>query len=128
MSTNTTPMYPLISEQPLTGEQGQQLMQAIARYHELQGKTIFQPKEEAERAGLAQFLARELILHSSELVGCWAAVIREYQPLVLGIRHLFARAGLTAPQQQQPATEEAALVPVNNAAEAQAADSAKPTN
>lgn len=85
---------PKIVEVPLTPEEAQQLMQAIKRYSELQDQKIITPKAEAERAGLLQHLQTQLVVHSSEFLGCWIAVTREYQPLVMALRGIFSRANL----------------------------------
>lgn len=89
----------------MTPSEAQQIMAAVKELSEISASTIINPKDEAKRAGLITFLHRNLLLHSSELMGCWLAIIQEYQPLCLSFRRLCARAGINVTNNSEAVEE-----------------------
>lgn len=80
-----------ITEIPLTREEGFSLIQSIRRFSELSARKIKTSTEEAEQTGLQKHISQQLFLHSSELLGAWIAVIREYQPLIGALSAVLSR-------------------------------------
>jgi hypothetical protein len=77
---------------PLTGAQVQQAVEAYKRLSEIASSKIVNPRDEAEKTGLINFLQGFFLEHAGEFFGCWVAIQNEYSPLVNGFTQLLARA------------------------------------
>lgn len=75
----------------LTFESASALAGALTRLTELSANEIINPKDEAEKKGLEQFLSNNVPQHLNELLACWFAVRNEYEPLINGFVGLISR-------------------------------------
>jgi hypothetical protein len=75
----------------LTEQQVVQVIGAIRRLTEIRNTAIQTANTEAEFKGLSNFVAREVLNHADELIGCWMAVHNEYEPLVRAAGVFFTR-------------------------------------
>jgi hypothetical protein len=75
----------------LTEQQVVQVIGAIRRLTEIRNTAIQTANTEAEFKGLSNFVAREVLNHADELIGCWMAVHNEYEPLIRSVGVLFSR-------------------------------------
>lgn len=66
----------------LQHEEGQNLIAAIRRLHELENSKIITTNQEAEKAGIINLVKTKTAEHADELLACWSAVRFEYEPLV----------------------------------------------
>lgn len=97
-----------ITETPLTREEGFSLVQSVRRFSELSSRKIKTSTEEAEQTGLQKHISQQLFLHSSELLGAWIAVIREYQPLIGALSAVLSRVNASQEILNQPEQANAA--------------------
>jgi hypothetical protein len=95
---------------PLTEQQVVQVIGAIRRLTEIRNTAIQTANTEAEFKGLSNFVAREVLNHADELIGCWMAVHNEYEPLVRAAGVFFTRVN-SALNFSQPQTTPAAAEP-----------------
>jgi hypothetical protein len=76
---------------PLTPQDMQQATAALGRLNELSQSKIINPRDDAERKGLTNFLQGFCFSHAGELFGCWVAIRQEYEPLITGFTALVRR-------------------------------------
>lgn len=76
----------------LTPAEAQRIIGAYARLKELNAASITTPKEDAEKAGLQNFLTGAFFQHAEEFFGCWVTLNQEYIPLITGFTGLLNRA------------------------------------
>lgn len=91
MSTNQqAPSAPVTPRPPrLTPAEFDKMGHAFTRLQEIKEATIKHPNDEAEVAGILDFLSNTFISHGGEFLGAWAAVRNEYEPLCNAVSHLF---------------------------------------
>lgn len=77
---------------PLTKEKAARMAHAIRRLKILQASKIATANKDAELRGIQTMLLTELPKHADELLGCWFAIHREYEPLVESAAALIRRA------------------------------------
>src|SRR5579862_4329951 len=65
---------------------------AYARLKELNAATIANPRDDAEKQGLVNFLNDALLANAEEFFGCWVTMHQEYTPLITGFTALLQRA------------------------------------
>lgn len=65
---------------------------ALARVQEIEAKKIIETGDAAEKRGLQGYLAKALVDHAPELLGCWFTVRNQYRPLVQGFAALIQNA------------------------------------
>jgi hypothetical protein len=76
----------------LTPAEAQQIIGAYAKLKQLNANAISNPRDDAEKAGLINFLHGALLAHAEEFFGCWVAINQEYTPLITGFTALLQRA------------------------------------
>jgi hypothetical protein len=94
-TSNPTPAAAPAAPAPrpsLSPEEMQRIIGAYARLKQLGDSKIINPRDEAERTGLQNFLTGALLTHCEELFGCWVAMHNEYTPLITGFTALVGRA------------------------------------
>lgn len=84
----------------LTAKDAEQIGGALQRLHELRNQSIQTPTQDAEIAGLVEFLAPRLMEHAHELLGMWYVVRHEYEPLVNNIARILNRVNVVQAQAQ----------------------------
>lgn len=94
--------------QQLAFDKGQKLIQAVQRLRELSSETIVTKNTDAEKAGLQAFLSAECTNHADELLACWLAVRREYEPLVGVIATVLDRVGAIRRNTQEALRQQSA--------------------
>lgn len=97
ITPNGTPANPNLAaqqqqRQPISASQMQQIIGAYARLKEINSATIANPRDDAEKQGLINFLNSALLSNAEELFGAWVAVNQEYSPLITGFTALLQRA------------------------------------
>ncbi len=81
----------------------QEIIGAYARLKELNASKIINPRDDAEKKGLHDFLVNALLAHAEEFFGCWVTMNQEYKPLIAGVGALLARATRSiAAQEEKP--------------------------
>ena len=92
----------------LTPQQAQQIIGAYSRLKELNSNVVANPRDDAEKQGLINFLNGAFMAHAEEFFGCWVVVNQEYNPLITGFTSLLRRAltriDAAARQENQAAT------------------------
>lgn len=76
----------------LTPAEAQRIIGAYARLKELTSSAVSNPKDDAEKAGLQNFLTGAFFTHAEEFFGCWVTLNQEYIPLITGFTALMNRA------------------------------------
>lgn len=102
-----TPAAPVQQQRVgLTGPEMQRIVGAYHRLKELASATIANPRDEAEKAGLLNFVQGALMANAEELFGSWVVLQNEYTPLINGVTGLLRRALNRIDQQANTVREE----------------------
>lgn len=118
---------PFLSNQPISSELGQQMIDAIKVLRSLENRAVVTQEDEAKRTGATEFLVRVCFEHSDQLIASWVAVRNEYEPFLTALTgvinriNLFKAAAVAAQAQaqakvQQPTSdtleEESKIIPL----------------
>lgn len=95
--TDTTKL--MANKNELDNAQGQRAIEAIVRLQELSKNKILSSNDEAEKNGLRSFIESTVFQHADELLACWHAVRREYEPFVLSLSNVLGRCSVIRRQQ-----------------------------